>query len=229
MLSINERIKTRYGKESAGNCSLGCGSNLEYLRLHTGERVLDLGCGAGSETIQAAVLVGDEGEAVGLDLTPEMLDMARRNALEKGFGNTSFLSGTIEQLPFEDKNFDAILSNCVINHAPDKKKVYQEIFRVLKTGGRFVVSDAVSKEDLPDYIKNDPDQWAACFGGAITEEKYLECIREAGFADIDIVSRREYLKNGYDFASLTICAVKPSEIIVGEVKSDETCKQEKPL
>jgi ubiquinone/menaquinone biosynthesis C-methylase UbiE len=208
MIAIKNRIKARYAQESAANCSLSCGNNLDYLQLTSGERVLDLGCGAGYETMQAAILVGNQGTAVGLDLTPEMLAQARQNASEKGLDNTYFVNSSIEHLPFDNNTFDAIISNCVINHAPDKNQVYREIFRVLKSGGRFVVSDAVSKEDLPEHIKNDPDQWAACFGGAITETNYLQCIREAGFTSVNILSRREYLKNGYDFASLTIQAIK---------------------
>jgi len=215
MLSINEEIQARYAEESAANCSLSCGSNLEYLDLKEGERVLDLGCGTGSETMQAAFLVGDQGIAVGLDITIEMVDIADKNAREKGIYNAYYMYGSIEHLPLGNGSFDAIMSNCVINHASDKKKVYEEIFRVLRSGGRFVISDAVSKENLPDYIKKDPNQWAACFGGAITEEDYLQSIREAGFIDINIVSRREYLKNGYDFASLTIYAIKPPESIIG--------------
>lgn len=209
MLALNNKITARYAKESEANCSLSCGNNLNYLNLKQGERVLDLGCGAGHETLQAAALVGNEGEVVGLDLTPEMLDAARRNAYEKGVGNTRFVNNSIEDLPFKDNSFDIVMSNCVINHASDKNQVFREIFRVLKSGGRFVVADAVSKEELPDYIKNDPDQWAACFGGAITEENYLQCIRDAGFTNSNILNRREYLKNGYDFASLTIQAIKP--------------------
>lgn len=213
MASINERIQVRYAEESTVNCSLSCGNNLDYMKLTVGERVLDLGCGTGSETMQAASLVGDQGEVVGLDLTSEMLEIARQKVRTKGIRNACFINGSIEQLPFDDNSFDAIMSNCVINHAPDKKQVYREIFRVLKSGGRFVVSDAVSKEELPDHIKDDPDQWAACFGGAITEESYLQSIKEAGFININVVSRREYLKNGYDFASLTIYAIKPRENI----------------
>lgn len=208
MNGINDVIRSRYANESIDNCFLSCGNNLRYLRLKKGERVLDLGCGRGDETIEVALLLGEVGEAIGLDLTPEMIEIAEQNALEQGITNVSFVNASVEELPFEDNEFDAVISNCVINHAADKNKVYHEIFRVLKTGGRFVVSDAVCKEALPEHIKNDPDQWAACFAGAITEEEYLQSIQTAGFNDIQIVNRREYLKNGYDFASLTIQATK---------------------
>lgn len=208
MIGLNDAIRARYANENTDNCSLSCGNNLNYLRPKKGERVLDLGCGTGDETIAVASLLGEEGKAVGLDLTSEMIESARKNALEKGIANVRFVNASIEKLPFKDNQFDAIISNCVINHADDKSEVYREIFRVLKSGGRFVVSDAVCKEALPEYIKNDPDQWAACFAGAITEKEYLHSIQTAGFDDIQIVNRREYLKNGYDFASLTIQAIK---------------------
>lgn len=208
MASLDEKIQLRYTQVGKTDCNLSCGSNLEYLHLQAGERVLDLGCGAGYETLQAAVIVGHKGEVFGLDLTPEMLTQARRNAEEQNITNICFVNSSIENLPFANNSFDVVTSNCVINHAPDKACVYREIFRVLKNGGRFVVSDAISQETLPEQIRNDPDQWAACFGGAITEEEYLQSIKEAGFADINILSRREYIKNGYPFASLTIEAIK---------------------
>lgn len=208
MASLDEKIQIRYAQASQTDCTLSCGSNLEHLHLQAGERVLDLGCGAGHETLQAAVMVGNQGQAVGLDLTREMLTIAGKNAEEQNITNIYFVNSSIENLPFANNSFDVITSNCVINHAPDKACVYREIFRVLKNGGRFVVSDAVSQETLPEQISNDSDQWAACFGGAITEEEYLQSIKEAGFADINILSRREYIKNGYPFASLTIKAIK---------------------
>ena len=158
--------------------------------------------------MQAAILIGQTGLAVGLDITQAMIDEALRISDGVGIGNTRFYKGDIESLPFEDHFFDAVMSNCVINHAKDKEKVYLEIFRVLKTNGRFVVSDVVTRNPLPDEIKDDPDGWAQCFGGAITEEEYFAKIKNAGFSSIDILKRREYVKNGYDFVSLTIRAYK---------------------
>lgn len=202
------KIQQRYTSESQNNCNLSCGSNLDFLEIKEGESVLDLGCGRGTETMQAAMLTGSTGLAVGLDITQAMIDEALRISEGVGIGNTRFYKGDIESLPFEDHFFDAIMSNCVINHAKDKEKVYREIFRVLKTNGRFVVSDAVTKNSLPDEIKNDPDAWAQCFGGAITEDEYLSSIRNAGFSSVDILKHREYVKNGFDFISLTIRAKK---------------------
>lgn len=204
---LNE-IQTRYTKESGNSCNLSCGSNLDFLKIVPGESILDLGCGRGNETIQAAMLTGAGGRAVGLDITQAMIDAAHVNAEGIGVSNAWFIQGNIENLPFDEAVFDAVMSNCVINHARSKKKVYNEIFRVLKQGGRFVVSDAVTKTPLPPEVKNDPDAWAQCFGGAVTEKEYLDDIMASGFSNIEILKRREYIKNGYDFISLTIKAVK---------------------
>lgn len=204
---INE-IQSRYTKESSSSCDLGCGSNLDFLKIMPGENVLDLGCGRGNETIQATMQTGPEGKAVGLDITQAMIDAAHLNAEGIGVSNVWFIKGDIENLPFDDGAFDAVMSNCVINHAKSKKKVYSEIFRVLKNGGRFVISDAVTKKPLPLEVKNDPEAWAQCFGGAVTEDEYLNSIMSSGFNNIDVLKRREYVKNGYDFISLTIMATK---------------------
>ncbi|HEX2946262.1 MAG TPA: methyltransferase domain-containing protein [Clostridia bacterium] len=205
---LNE-IQTRYTDESKNSCNnLSCGSNLDFLSVAAGEKILDLGCGRGKETIQAAIESGPDGSATGLDITPAMIKAARINTESAGVSNASYVYGDIENLPFKDASFDAVMSNCVINHARNKENVYHEIFRVLKYGGRFIISDAVTRLPLPDSVKNDPEAWAQCFGGAVTEEEYLSGIHAAGFYHIDILNRREYLKNGYDFISLTLRAVK---------------------
>ncbi|MCR4435803.1 MAG: methyltransferase domain-containing protein [Clostridiales bacterium] len=201
-------IQSRYTKESGNSCNLSCGSNLDFLKITPGENVLDLGCGRGNETIQAAMLTGPEGKAVGIDITQAMIDVARLNAQEIGISNVWFIKGDIESLPFDDGTFDAVISNCVINHAKNKNKVYSEIFRVLKNRGRFVISDAVTKNPLPPEVKNDPEAWAQCFGGAVTEKEYLDSITSSGFKNIEILKRREYVKNGYNFISITIMATK---------------------
>lgn len=203
-----QEIKARYTKESTASCSLSCGSNFNYLSIKPGEHILDLGCGRGNETIQAAILTGPTGKAIGLDLTQAMVDMAQGNAQVHGITNVEFINGNIESLPFNDEEFDAVISNCVINHAPSKAVVYREIYRVLKAGGRFVISDTVTKYPLPLEIKNDPEAWAQCFGGSVTEEEYLQSIRSAGFKQLEILNRREYLKNGYEFVSLSIMGFK---------------------
>lgn len=205
---LHEKIISRYQEESVQNCSLSCGSTLDELKIRKGEYILDLGCGRGIDTISAARLAGKGGAAVGLDLTDAMIAKAKENAANENVNNALFVKGEIEELPFPDEYFNGVTSNCVINHARDKVKVYQEIFRVMKPGGRFVVSDAVSKEPLPSEVKNDPEAWAQCFGGAVTQKEYFDSIIAAGFEYIDIIDTREYKKNGYDFISLTIKAVK---------------------
>jgi arsenite methyltransferase len=204
---LNE-IQARYTEESSKNCNLSCGSNLEYLELVSGETILDLGCGRGRETILAADRVGPGGQAVGLDITQAMIDQAKAQAKLTSKNNIKFVLGDIENLPFEDATFHAVMSNCVINHARSKRRAYTEIQRVLKPGGRFVISDAVTKMPLPESIKNDPQAWAECFGGAVTQEEYLASILDAGFAQVQILHQREYNKNGYDFVSLTIMGHK---------------------
>ncbi|NTV90042.1 MAG: methyltransferase domain-containing protein [Clostridiales bacterium] len=203
-----DEIQARYAKESCGGNNLSCGGNLDYLNIANGENILDLGCGRGNETIQAAIMAGPEGSAAGLDITQEMITTALKNSEEKGIKNVRFIKGDIEDLPFGENSFDAVMSNCVINHARSKFRAYSEIFRVLKKQGRLVVSDAVTKTPLPPEVRNDPEAWAQCFGGALTEQEYLDSIRNAGFGDITILKRREYIKNGYDFISLTITAIK---------------------
>lgn len=204
---LNE-IQTRYTKESCDSSNLSCGNNVDLINIKPGEFILDLGCGRGKETIQSAVLTGHSGKAIGLDITQAMIDTAIINAREAGISNIEFVKGDIENLPFIESTFDAVMSNCVINHAKSKLKAYSEIYRVLKKYGRFVISDAVTKRPLPKEVTADPEAWAQCFGGAVTEEEYLGSIKAAGFSNIDILKRREYVKNGYDFISLTIIATK---------------------
>jgi ubiquinone/menaquinone biosynthesis C-methylase UbiE len=205
---LHNKIVERYEAESMQSCSLGCGSTLEELSIMQGDVVLDLGCGRGEDTILAARLAGTGGKAVGLDLTEAMISKAKAVASAEGVENAVFVTGDIESLPFPENTFDCVMSNCVINHAKDKTRVYREIHRVLKPGGRFVVADAVTKDPLPPEVKDDPEAWAQCFGGAVTETEYLENIVTSGFERLELLKRREYLKNGYDFISLTIKAVK---------------------
>ncbi len=210
MSVVMSRIITRYSNED-NNTNLSCGGNIVHLNLKPGEKVLDLGCGRGGETLLAAAAVGTEGFVWGLDLTPRMLDLARERALTENIYNIEFVQGSMEQIPLPDASLDAVLSNCAINHAPDKLKVYHEIFRVLKPGGRFVVSDIMTDNPLPQEIKEDPDAIAACFGGAITVREYEEALAAAGFPEIDIYKERRYLKNGYEMISRTFQGVKPLE------------------
>lgn len=205
---LHDEIQDRYETEAVSCCTLGCGSTLDALAIAQGEKILDLGCGRGEETLEAAVLAGPLGLATGLDLTAAMVAKAKENVAQRDMTNAVFVQGDIENLPFPDESFDGVMSNCVINHATDKGRVYREIRRVLRPGGRFVIADAVTKTPLPEEVKNDPEAWAQCYGGAVTEHEYLKAIQSAGFSEVYILNRREYIKNGYDFISLTIKAVK---------------------
>jgi len=171
---------------------LGCGNPTAIADLKAGEVVLDLGSGAGVDVFLAASKVGPTGKAIGVDMTKEMIDKAKRIAANHGYQNVEFRLGEMENLPVEDEYVDAIISNCVVNLSPDKSKVFQEAYRALKPGGRLMVSDIVSEGALPDEIKTDSNAWACCIGGALEQQEYLGKIREAGFKDIDTVSSREF-------------------------------------
>ena len=175
---------------------LGCGNPTAIADLKAGEVVLDLGSGAGVDVFLAANKVGPTGNAIGVDMTKEMIDKAEEIARNYGYRNVEFRLGEMEKLPVEDESVDAIISNCVINLSPEKSKVFQEAYRALKTGGRLTVSDIVSERALPDEIKTDSNAWACCIGGALEQQEYLEKIKKAGFEDIEIVLSREfYIEN----------------------------------
>jgi arsenite methyltransferase len=175
---------------------LGCGNPIGIADLKAGEVVLDLGSGAGVDVFLAANKVGPGGRVIGVDMTEEMVEKARGIARDYGYHNVEFRLGEIEQLPLEDDSVDAIISNCVINLSTDKSKVFREAYRALKPGGRLTVSDIVSEGVIPDEIKNDPDAWTGCIAGALQQQEYLERIKKAGFADIQILSSREfYIEN----------------------------------
>ncbi|MCX5914664.1 MAG: arsenite methyltransferase, partial [Deltaproteobacteria bacterium] len=174
------------------NLGLGCGNPLALASLREGETVLDLGSGAGFDCFLAARQVGKSGKVIGVDMTPEMLDKARGNAEKGDFTNVEFRLGEIENLPVADNQVDIVISNCVINLSPAKERVFQEAFRVLKPGGRLMVSDIVLKKDLPEEIKNSVAAYTACVAGAVRKEKYLDSIRAAGFQETDVLEETNY-------------------------------------
>lgn len=175
---------------SALEVASGCGSPVVSAALREGEVVLDLGCGGGVDVFLAALRVGVGGKAIGVDMTPEMIERARRSAEEMGFSNVEFRLGEIEDLPIEDESMDVVISNCVINLSPDKSRVFQEAYRVLRPGGRIIISDIVVRGELSQSIRESLEAWAGCVAGAVREEEYLRMMREAGFADIEVLSRR---------------------------------------
>ena len=174
------------------NLGLGCGNPIALASLIEGETVLDLGAGAGFDCFLAANKVGEKGKVIGVDMTPEMLERARENADKGNYANVEFRLGEIENLPIADNSVDVVISNCVINLSPDKKRVFNEVFRVLKPGGRLMVSDIVLLKPLPDVIRNSIDAYIGCVAGASFRDEYLEDIKAAGFGDIKIISEEVF-------------------------------------
>jgi arsenite methyltransferase len=171
---------------AAVEASLGCGVPTAVADLHEGETVLDLGSGAGADVLISAHRVGATGKAIGLDMTDEMLDRARRNAAEAGVANVEFVKGYIEDIPLATGSVDVVISNCVINLAADKRKVIAETARVLKPGGRFAVSDVIADPDMDDDTLADMAQWTGCIAGALTEDEFRAVLADAGMTDIDV-------------------------------------------
>ena len=169
------------------NLGLGCGNPVALASLVEGETVLDLGSGAGFDCFLAASKVGGRGKVIGVDMTPEMIDKARENARKGNYENIEFRLGEIENIPAADNSIDAVISNCVINLSPNKKRVFAEAFRVLKSGGRLMVSDIVLLKELPDFIINSIEAYVGCISGAMMRDEYIEAIREAGFGEVKIV------------------------------------------
>jgi arsenite methyltransferase len=191
---------------AALNASLGCGVPTVVADLHEGETVLDLGSGAGADVLISARRVGPTGKAIGLDMTDEMLELARRNAAEAGIGNVKFVKGHIEAIPLPDDAVDVVISNCVINLSGDKPQVLREAARVLKPNGRFAVSDVVADEGMDDETRADMAAWTGCIAGALTRDEYESGLRAAGFTDVEI---RETHRVHEHAASAIIRARKP--------------------
>jgi len=189
LASYGEEQRERYA--DAATTSFGCGNPLAFTEVRAGERVLDLGSGAGFDLLLAAEAVGPEGQVIGVDMTDAMIDAARANAAAAGFENIDVRKGLIEQLPVDDGSVDWVISNCVINLSPDKGAVFAEIARVLAPGGRFSVSDIVA-ENLPEWIREDAAAHSACVAGAISEQEYLGGLVAAGLTDVRVTERLVY-------------------------------------
>lgn len=191
----------------------GCGTPILDAAPRPGEAVLDLGSGAGLDCFLAAKEVGPHGSVIGLDMTDAMLEKAERNRRSMGAQNVSFRKGEMENMPLEEASVDVVISNCVINLSPDKPAVFRESFRVLRPGGRFVVSDVIRASDTAGEETIEPPgeasiaDWCACIAGAISEDAYLAGLREAGFVEVEIIGRKPYVTP--ELASATIRAVKP--------------------
>ncbi len=178
--------------EAAVAASLGCGNPTALIDLHEGETVLDLGSGGGIDVLLSARRVGPTGKIYGLDMTDEMLALARANQRHAGAGNVEFLKGEIENIPLPDNSVDVIISNCVINLSSDKARVLREAFRVLKPGGRFAVSDVVVRGEVPAPVRRSVELWVGCIAGALQETEYRALLADAGFVGIDVEPWRVY-------------------------------------
>jgi SAM-dependent methyltransferase len=207
--------------EDALKASLGCGNPTALARLEPGEVVLDLGSGGGIDVLLSARRVGPTGKAYGLDMTDEMLELARRNQRESGLTNVEFLKGQIESIPLPDDTVDVIVSNCVINLSADKDRVLREAFRVLKPGGRFAVSDVVVSGALPSAVRESMLLWVGCVAGALSEDEYRRKLEAAGFGDVTVEATRVYTaSDAREFltsAGIDVDAIAPA--IDGKIRS----------
>ena len=174
------------------NLGLGCGNPVALASLKEGNTVLDLGSGAGLDCFLAANKVGRKGRVIGVDMTPEMIEKARENVQKDGYKNVEFRLGEIENLPAADNSVDVVISNCVINLSPDKRGVFLEAFRVLKPGGRLMISDTVLLKELPDFIKNSVEAYIGCLSGAMMRDEYVGAIKAAGFQEVRIIDETSF-------------------------------------
>lgn len=178
------------GYVADADLSLGCGVPVEHAGLEPGQTVLDLGSGAGLDVFVARSEVGENGHVIGVDMTAEMIAKARENAEKSGFDNVEFRLGEIEHLPVLSDSVDVVISNCVLNLVPDKRRAFAEIFRVLKPGGHFCISDIVSSQELPEWVQGIAEAYAGCVSGAIPRNEYLKVIDSSGFDQVEVASER---------------------------------------
>ncbi len=181
------------GYDQNADLGLGCGLPTEFAQLKRGQTVVDLGSGAGNDCFVARAEVGEDGRVIGIDFTPDMIDQARANAVRLGYSNVEFRQGDIENMPLGGNVADVVVSNCVLNLVPDKPKVFQEIFRVLKPGGHFSISDVVLVGQLPDALRESAEMYAGCVAGAVQKSDYLHYIQEAGFSNVSIQKEKQII------------------------------------
>ena len=188
---VGESYADVKGYNKDADLGLGCGLPTGYAGIQEGDTVVDLGSGAGNDAFVARALVGEKGDVIGIDMTPNMIQKARQNNEKLGYENVHFRLGEIENLPIADNKANVVISNCVMNLVPDKNKAFQETFRILKPGGRFSISDIVLEGELPDNIRNAAQVYAGCIGGALQKKEYLRIIEESGFEQIQIRHERQ--------------------------------------
>jgi len=206
-----KEINNRYSELAESECCLSCGGAINYAEPKTGEVCVDLGSGRGTDVLRMAESVGATGFVYGIDISDGMLDKARRNAEKFGVTNVSFIRSELEKLELPDKVADLVISNCTLNHAADKQCVWNEIYRILKKGGRFVISDIYATTAIADEYRNDPVAVAECWAGSVTRSEYMLQLENAGFASIEIIEESApYAKGNAEVASFTIAGKKDS-------------------
>jgi arsenite methyltransferase len=220
-LNLESAVQRRYTSLADGCGSLACGGALDLAAPAEGETLIDLGSGRGWDVVRAARQLGPKGRAIGIDRTQAMIEKAV-SAIPPGVANVSFVCCDLAALAVETGSSDVVISNCTINHAPDKTAVYREIHRILKPGGRFVVSDVIAEQALPEAVRSDPEAWAACYGGAIPEDEYTAVIATAGFDRIEILQRtKPYEKGGVMIRSMTIRGYKVPQLCAAAFAVEE--------
>lgn len=188
---LSDDYSNKNGYVPDADLKLGCGLPVEYAKIKSGDIVVDLGCGAGIDAFITRNLVGEKGKVYGIDFTEEMIKKANKNLEKLKFNNMFFLYGDIENLPLEDNFADVVISNCVLNLVPDKKKAFSEIYRILKQGGHFSISDIVSTKEVPEFMRNIPELYTGCISGTLTLDEFKKIIKETGFSNFEVQSEKE--------------------------------------
>ena len=203
-------INLRYSQLAKTECCLSCGGALDFSKVQPGEICVDLGSGRGTDVLRMAEQAGEEGFAYGIDISDGMLTTARENAAKFGVGNVKFIQSELEKLDLPDQTADLVVSNCTINHAADKVAVWNEIFRILKKGGRFVISDIYATSPVPEEYRNDPVAVSECWAGSVTRKEYLDTLNAAGFQTITVLEEsKPYPKGKVEVCSFTIAGERP--------------------
>ena len=204
-----KEINNRYSELAESECCLSCGGAINYAEPQNGEVCVDLGSGRGTDVLRMAESVGETGFVYGIDISDGMLEKARKNAEKFNVRNVRFVKSELEKLELKDNIADLVISNCTLNHAEDKQSVWNEIYRILKKGGRFVISDIYATKPIADEYRTDPVAIAECWAGAVTRDEYMEQLEKAGFASVEIIEEsKPYAKGKAEVASFTIAGKK---------------------
>lgn len=212
-----KEINNRYSQLAESECCLSCGGAINYAEPKTGEVCVDLGSGRGTDVIRMAESVGETGFVYGIDISDGMLDKARKNAEKFNVKNVRFVQSDLEKIELQDKVADLVISNCTINHATDKQSVWNEVYRILKKGGRFVVSDIYATTPISQEFRNDPVAIAECWAGAVTRDEYMQQLENAGFASVEVLEESSpYAKGNAEVVSFTIVGKKAAGCSCGQ-------------